>query len=44
MFCSCEKIENCTTDTEICEVCKRCIMQREAKSENELEEGLFGEE
>ncbi len=44
MPCSCEKIINCTTATEICDICKRCIMQREAKSENEQNSSLFGEE
>ena len=44
MPCSCKKIKDCTTATEICEICKSCIMQREAKSENETDEGLFGEE
>lgn len=37
MFCSCEKIENCTTATEVCDVCERCIMQREATGKNNQE-------
>lgn len=44
MFCTCDKISDCKTAIEVCEICKRCIMVKEAKSENEPEEGLFGEE
>lgn len=42
--CSCKKISDCKTATEVCAICKRCIMLAEAKTENEPDDRLFGEE